>query len=70
MPRRPDAPRARVLDQVFAKIRKVKLARMLRMSKAAVGQWRRVPAEHVRRVSHLTGISMSKLRPDLYDHSR
>lgn len=33
----------------------------------AVSQWIRVPAHHVRAVAKLSGIPMSKLRPDLYD---
>lgn len=44
----------------------VALSKALGRSRAAVTQWRRVPAEHVIRVEALTGVSRQELRPDLY----
>lgn len=43
-----------------------KIARELGLNKAAVYQWRHVPADKVLKVERLTGISRHDLRPDLY----
>ena len=43
----------------------VALARALRISSAAVAQWRAVPAARVQDVSRATGIPAADLRPDL-----
>lgn len=56
-----------ILNEIFSKISKAKLSRELEISRMAVGQWKRVPAQHVRKVAQLTGISMKRIRPDLYD---
>ena len=48
---------------------KRKIAVALGISPAAVGQWRRVPAERVIAVEAITGISRAELRPDLYPPS-
>jgi DNA-binding transcriptional regulator YdaS (Cro superfamily) len=44
----------------------VALAARLGITKSAVSQWDRVPAEHVLRVSELTGVSVHELRPDVF----
>ena len=41
-----------------------------RISRHAIYQWSRVPAEHVHAVESITGISRQKLRPDLYPAER
>lgn len=43
-----------------------KLARALNLTRQAIYQWRRVPAQHVISVERITGIPRFKLRPDLY----
>ncbi len=45
------------------------LARGLGITRGAVAQWERVPAERVVQVSKLTGLSCSVLRPDLFSSS-
>lgn len=42
------------------------LARELGISKQAVAQWPRVPAERVLDVERITGVSRHQLRPDIY----
>jgi DNA-binding transcriptional regulator YdaS (Cro superfamily) len=42
------------------------LARLLRLTPSAINQWKRVPAERVLAVEAATGVSRSRLRPDLY----
>lgn len=42
------------------------LADELGISKSAIVQWKQVPTERVGMVAQLTGISVSKLRPDLF----
>lgn len=42
------------------------LARELGLSRSAVWQWSRVPAERVVEVERITGIPREALRPDLY----
>jgi len=42
------------------------IAEALGVSRAAVSQWRRVPAKHVATVARMTGISKRVLRPDLF----
>lgn len=48
---------------------KSQLARDLGLTRAAVCLWRQVPAKHVLEIERLTGISRSRLRPDLYPPS-
>lgn len=43
------------------------LARGLGLTRGAVAQWDRVPAERVPAVARLTGLSRQSIRPDLYD---
>jgi DNA-binding transcriptional regulator YdaS (Cro superfamily) len=40
------------------------------ISRHAIYQWSRVPAEHVHAVESITGIPRHKLRPDLYPAER
>jgi DNA-binding transcriptional regulator YdaS (Cro superfamily) len=40
------------------------------ISHAAISQWNRVPAERVRTVSQVTGVPLSRLRPDLFMQTR
>lgn len=41
------------------------VARALGITQGAVAQWDRVPANHLLRLEHLTGIPAARLRPDL-----
>ena len=43
------------------------VARALGITKAAVGQWRRVPDDRVAQFARLSGFPARTLRPDLYD---
>jgi DNA-binding transcriptional regulator YdaS (Cro superfamily) len=43
-----------------------RIANELEISRAAVSQWKMVPANRVLKVAELTGIPRGKLRPDLY----
>jgi DNA-binding transcriptional regulator YdaS (Cro superfamily) len=43
-----------------------KITRELGLSRGAVSQWTRVPAERVIEVERITGIPREELRPDLY----
>jgi DNA-binding transcriptional regulator YdaS (Cro superfamily) len=57
-----------ILAQVFEKAGGQKaVAEKLALTKQAVNKWTRIPPAHVRVISGLTGIAMSRLRPDLYD---
>lgn len=62
-----NANRQPVLREIFARISITKLARVLGISKMAVSQWRRVPAERALEINALTGIPLKRLRPDVYD---
>lgn len=42
------------------------LARELDITRGAVSQWERVPAERVGDVSRITGLSPDVIRPDLF----
>jgi len=42
------------------------LARALNVSRQAIYKWQRIPADRVREIERLTGISRETLRPDLY----
>jgi DNA-binding transcriptional regulator YdaS (Cro superfamily) len=46
------------------------LADRLGLTRQAVYQWDKVPANHVLRVEEVTGIPRHKLRPDLYPEAR
>ncbi len=46
----------------------VALSAKLGLSRGAVSQWKRVPAERVLDVEKITGVPRHLLRPDLYPH--
>ena len=46
-----------------------RLAREIGITRGAVAQWDRVPAERLGDVARVTGISMERLRPDLFKAS-
>lgn len=46
--------------------RRVTLARQLDISPSNLSMWKRIPAERVLTIEHLTGIDRADLRPDLY----
>ncbi len=46
------------------------LGKHLGVSKQAVNQWKRVPAEHVLAISELLNLEPSKLRPDIFGSKR
>lgn len=56
----------RFRDYVSERGRISELARALNITRAAVFQWKRVPAERVLDVERITGIPRIELRPDLY----
>jgi len=43
-----------------------RLAEKVGVTRSAVSQWRRVPAERVLDVERATGVSRHELRPDIY----
>lgn len=43
-----------------------RLAEGLEITRSAVSQWHRIPAERVLYVERLTGVPRHELRPDLY----
>jgi hypothetical protein len=43
------------------------LATACGITHSAVYQWKKVPAEHARKVSEFTGIPLDQLRPDLFE---
>ena len=45
-----------------------RLAREIGITRGAVAQWDKVPAERMFDVSRVTGISIEVLRPDLFQH--
>jgi DNA-binding transcriptional regulator YdaS (Cro superfamily) len=47
-----------------------KITRELGLSRGAVSQWPRVPAERVIDVERITGIPREELRPDIYRDER
>lgn len=61
----PLSPEAACQKLLSAKGTAAKLARELGITKGAISQWGRVPAERVAAVSAVTGISAADLRPDL-----
>lgn len=42
------------------------MAKLLGISRQAIGQWKAVPAERVLALESISGISRYELRPDLY----
>lgn len=45
------------------------LARRLGISRAAISQWRRIPADRLVLIEAITGIDRAELRPDLFDRN-
>ena len=45
---------------------RAKLARSLKLTRAAITQWERIPAERAVEVSRISGIPLHELRPDLW----
>ncbi len=43
-----------------------RVARELGITRGAVAQWGKVPAERIGAVSQITGIPLAQLRPDLF----
>lgn len=52
------------IELLFGTIKKAELARAIGITPQAIGQWKHVPLERVFKISELTGIPISKLRPD------
>lgn len=42
------------------------LARKIGVTRGAISQWDRVPAERIAEVANITGLPMSTIRPDLF----
>ena len=60
--------RKRIVEEVFRSVKsQAWLARELGLTRGTLQFWRHIPHQHVRKISELTGISMKRLRPDLYD---
>jgi hypothetical protein len=57
------------MDAVRDRMPLARLARELGITRGAVAQWEKVPAERIGDVSRITGISMQILRPDLFEAS-
>jgi DNA-binding transcriptional regulator YdaS (Cro superfamily) len=54
------------MDAVKQRISMARLAREIGVTRGAVAQWKRVPAERLGDVTRATGIPMELLRPDLF----
>lgn len=54
------------MDAVKDRMSLARLAREIGITRGAVAQWERVPAERLGDVSRVTGIPMPTLRPDLF----
>jgi DNA-binding transcriptional regulator YdaS (Cro superfamily) len=64
----PKPPPLTPLQQAIAKVGGAHaLSRALGLHPTTVGKWPHVPAKHVSSVAKLTGISIFKLRPDLFE---
>jgi transcriptional regulator with XRE-family HTH domain len=57
------------MDAVRDRMTLARLARELGITRGAVAQWERVPAERLGDVARVTGIPMDRLRPDLFKAS-
>lgn len=57
------------MDAVRDRMPLARLARELSITRGAVAQWERVPAERLGDVARVTGIPMERLRPDLFKAS-
>ncbi|NSZ52949.1 helix-turn-helix domain-containing protein [Agrobacterium vitis] len=54
------------MDAVRDRMPLARLAREIGITRGAVAQWEKVPAERIGDVSRVTGIPMQALRPDLF----
>lgn len=54
------------MDAVRDRMTLARLARELTITRGAVAQWEKVPAERIGEVSRVTGIPLAVLRPDLF----
>lgn len=57
------------MDAVKDRMPLARLARHIGITRGAVAQWDRVPAERLREVADATGLPMDVLRPDLFAES-
>lgn len=55
------------MDAVRDRMTLARLAREIGITRGAVAQWTKVPAERLGDVSRVTGIPMNVLRPDLFE---
>lgn len=55
------------LEAVKAKVKITALAAELGISRSAIAQWKKVPAERIGDVARFTGITPQVLRPDLFE---
>lgn len=55
------------MEAVKDRMTLARLAREIGITRGAVAQWDRVPAERLGDVARVTGIPMPKLRPDLFE---
>lgn len=54
------------MDAVRDRMPLARLAREIGITRGAVAQWDKVPAERIGDVSRVTGIPLERLRPDLF----
>lgn len=54
------------MEAVRDRMSLARLARELGITRGAVAQWEKVPAERIGDVSRVTGIPLHTLRPDLF----
>jgi hypothetical protein len=54
------------MDAVRDRMPLARLAREIGITRGAVAQWEKVPAERLGAVSRVTGIPLERLRPDLF----
>ena len=54
------------MDAVKDRMSLARLAREIGITRGAVAQWEKVPAERIGDVSRVTGIPFGVLRPDLF----
>lgn len=54
------------MEAVRDRMSLARLAREIGITRGAVAQWDRVPAERLGEVSRVTGIAVERLRPDLF----
>lgn len=54
------------MDAVRDRMSLARLAREIGITRGAVAQWDKVPAERIGDVSRVTGIPFDRLRPDLF----